>query len=103
MVLFWNTLPFIVFAIAAGVVLWARSVTVTCWTVAIAATFLFLYPKVQPSYLPKGDIQRSELPAFEPSKAEIEDRNRKPVDPEVRDARQKEQYELGSPALKRYQ
>ena len=103
MVLFWNILPAIIVALTFFVVLRAKKSKVKLWTVGIAAALLILLQMAQPSYLPKGDIQRSELPAFEPSKAQIEDRNRKPVDSEIRDARQKEQYELGSPALNRYQ
>lgn len=55
-----------------------------------------LYPKIHPSYLPKGEIQRSEVPGFEPSKAEINDRNRKPEPTEVRQSRQEKSYKEGT-------
>ena len=56
---------------------------------------LWLYTTLQPSYLPKGEIGRSEVPAFAKSTAEIEDRNRRPVPQEERRATQEEQYRTG--------
>ena len=62
---------------------------------------LFLYTKLQPSYLPKGDIERSEIPAFTvPEDAKIEDRNRAPVPQMERRAQQEEQYRNGPVFLK---
>jgi hypothetical protein len=70
------------------------------WLLGVLITFLIIYPKVQPSYMPKGDIQRTEVPGFNPSKAEIQDNNRKPVSSEIRNERQKEEYRNGLDFLK---
>lgn len=61
----------------------------------IAVLFLIIYPQIQPSYMPKGDIPRTSVPSFEASNAEIEDRNRKPVPSEVRQAEQERMYKEG--------
>ena len=54
-----------------------------------------VYAVVQPSYLPKGTVERSPVPAFTPSDAPIEDRNRKPTPIEERDQRMQEAEHKG--------
>ena len=54
-----------------------------------------VYAVVQPSYLPKGTVERSPVPAFTPSDAPIEDRNRKPTPIEERDQRMQEAVRKG--------
>ena len=89
-------LPFLVVVAAIGAVLWRKTVKAFVIAAATVVTFAIIYPKIQPSYLPKGDIQRTEVPGFEPSKAVIEDRNRKPVPSEVRQERMEAEYKQGT-------
>ncbi len=56
---------------------------------------LVLYMKAQPSYLPKGDIQRTNVPEFSESIAIIEDRNRKPATQEETRKMREDQYKKG--------
>jgi len=66
------------------------------WILAITLLVLFIYFKAQPSYLPKGQINRTALPAFEAKPdLEIEDRLSKPKDPDQRQAEQDERYRNG--------
>lgn len=66
------------------------------WIVAVTLLVLFVYFKAQPSYLPKGEIKRSQLPAFEAKPdLEIEDRLSKPKDPDQRQREQDERYRKG--------
>lgn len=69
--------------------------------ILVTALVLIIYAKAQPSYLPKGDIKRTDVPSLSSgSTAEIEDRLRKPVPSEVRNAEQERQYREGAPSLK---
>lgn len=64
--------------------------------VILLVLLILLYKKVQPSYIPKGDITRSDIPELVvPPDAVIEDRNRKPVPSEVRNKEQTEAYKNG--------
>lgn len=63
----------------------------------VAAVFMLIYNIAQPSYMPKGTVTRMANPAFEQSNAAIEDRNRKPEDPNERQARQEQSYRDGFP------
>lgn len=55
------------------------------WIAAATLALLMLYSFAQPSYLPKGEVKRSEIPLFE-QKGEIEDRNSKPKSGEAYDS-----------------
>lgn len=91
MVLFLNLLVPIFLAVV-GLIFWKSK----NWKVLIAIpVFFIIYTAAQPSYLPKGDIQRSAIPEFTPSKAEIVDNLRKPVPSEVRNAEQERKYKEG--------
>lgn len=96
MVLLLNLIPFVVIALAAASVIYFKTVKVAAIAATVVLLFAFLYPKIQPSYLPKGDIQRTTVPGFELSNAQIEDRNRKPVPSEVRQERQEQEYKKGA-------
>ena len=48
------------------------------WPSVVAVLVAVTYGFIQPSYMPKGEVKRSEIPAFEYSDAKIEDRNLKP-------------------------
>lgn len=66
------------------------------WIAAATILVLLIYFKAQPSYMPKGDIQRSSIPEFTvPADAEIEDRNRKPVPVEERRQQMREAVQRG--------
>jgi hypothetical protein len=74
MVLLLNLIPWIILFGGGYLTYRYRKV----WVFAATVVLLFLYFKAQPSYLPKGDIQRATIPEFTvPKTAEIEDRNRK--------------------------
>lgn len=91
MVLLLNLLVPIVL-IVIGTIAWKTKE----WKVLLAIpVFFLLYSAAQPSYFPKGDIQRSAVPEFEPSKAEIKDLARNPVPSEVRNEEQERKYKEG--------
>lgn len=80
------------FVIIVGFIAWKTK----NWKSLLALPFAWIiYTAAQPSYLPKGDIQRSSVPEFTPSKAEIVDKARKPVPSEVRNAEQERKYKEG--------
>lgn len=96
MVLLLNLVPFL---ICAGWLLWAakswnkskQPKTVIIFIVGLTLSLL-LYKNVQPSYLPKGEIARTEVVQEEVVDEPIEDKLLKPMSTEERDARRKEQY-----------
>ena len=47
------------------------------WIAVLTLALIIGYSFIQPSYMPKGEIKRSEIPLFE-QKGAIEDRNSKP-------------------------
>lgn len=105
MVLLINLIPLII-VLCGGFFLYrgykAGKTGGTLIAVAACTLFtLFLYFKAQPSYMPKGDIKRTEIPALSASpSAQIEDRNRQPVPQMDRRAQQEEQYREGPVFLK---
>lgn len=54
-----------------------------------------VYAVLQPSYLPKGTVERSPPPAYTGSDASIENRNRQPASIEERDQRMQEAVRKG--------
>lgn len=98
MVLLINLIPWVIVLVGGYLAYRKRKL----WIVAATIAALFLYMKAQPSYMPKGDIQRSAIPEFAvPANAEIEDRNRKSQDRmEVR-KQQEDQYREGPAFLKK--
>ena len=95
MVLLLNLIPWIIF-LSGAVLSWKVKSDKWKWVALIGTVgAMALYYKAQPSYLPKGDIQRTEVPSFEQSKAEIQDNNRKPVPSEIRNAEQERKYKEG--------
>lgn len=71
------------------------------WPIAAAASLTFLYTFFQPSYMPKGTIQRAEIPAFEQSDAQIEDRSLKPQGGSVYDAKREQKIIDGLPFIEK--
>ncbi|THU02593.1 hypothetical protein E9531_07940 [Lampropedia puyangensis] len=85
--------------ICALVALW--SIWKRQWKLLIAVCIAFaIYTVLQPSYLPKGSVPRSEVPPFPPKEAQIEDRNSRPVPIEERARQRDESIQNGLPFLR---
>lgn len=91
MILLLNLLPYLV--VAAGLLLGIKLRKV--WIFLAALALAAIYNMAQPSYAPKGTVQRSQVPAFTESSANIEDRNSKPVPGDVRDQRMRDAVHNG--------
>lgn len=91
MILLLNLLPYLV--VAAGLLLGIKLRKV--WIFLAALALAAIYNMAQPSYAPKGTVQRSQVPAFTESNASIEDRNSKPVPGDVRDQRMRDAVHNG--------
>ncbi|MDI9853860.1 hypothetical protein [Comamonas sp. 17RB] len=91
MILLLNLLPYLV--VAAGLLLGIKLRKV--WIFLAALALAAIYNMAQPSYAPKGTVQRSQVPAFTESSASIEDRNSKPVPGDVRDQRMRDAVHNG--------
>lgn len=96
MVLFLNM--FVFFVIMALFYAWWK--TKKHRYLAFAVLFLIVYPQIQPSYMPKGIVERKQIPSIEGSKLEIEDRNRKPITSEIRNSAQNDEYKKGLEFIK---
>lgn len=101
MIILLNLLPLLIFAIGCY---WAylkftrntgdsdaryKAALVPLLTTLLA---LLLYFQVQPSYVPKGKIERTSIPEFEYKKIDVKDSTLKPMSGEERDERRKSQY-----------
>jgi hypothetical protein len=91
MILLLNLLPYLV--VAAGLLLGIKLRKV--WIFLAALALAAIYNMAQPSYAPKGTVQRSQVPAFTESSASVEDRNSKPVPGDVRDQRMRDAVHNG--------
>lgn len=91
MILLLNILPWLL-ALAGAVLSFKLR---RLWVLLATVVLLAVYLAAQPSYTPKGTVQRSAVPAFSESDATIEDRNSKPVSGEERDRRMKEAVQKG--------
>lgn len=60
--------------------------------VLITVVVILTYNHFQPSYLPKGEVKRTEIVSDEVVTRPIEDNLSKPMSGEEREARRKEQY-----------
>lgn len=97
MVLLINLIPWII-VLVGGYLTWRKR---KVWIAVATIAAMLLYMKAQPSYLPKGDIQRTAVPEFVvPKAAEIEDRNRKARDQMDVRKQQEDQYREGPVFLK---
>lgn len=97
MIILLNLIPAAILAVGFYLTIRRRS-----WKIALATLVLMaLYAKFQPSYMPKGEVKRSEIPAFEVSTSKIEDRALKPVSGEERDRIMKEKVSNGLDFLKK--
>lgn len=91
MTLLINLIPLLIAAIGLGLSWKLRKL----WVAAATVATLFLYFQAQPSYMPKGQVTRSEPPAFTESEARIEDRNSKPMSGDERDQRMRDAVKQG--------
>ena len=92
MVLLINLIPMVIVLVGGFMTYKKRKL----WIAIATILALVIYFKAQPSYMPKGDIQRSEIPEFTaPTNAAIEDRNRKPVPVEERRQQMREDVQRG--------
>lgn len=90
MILLLNLIPVIIVVSGAALAWKYRS-----WKVAaVALALLAIYVKAQPSYMPKGVVERSAIPAFERA-GSVEDRLSKPVPGAERDQAMKERVQKG--------
>ena len=88
-----NLIPTVVIFI--GVVLALRFKK---WQWAVGAiVVVLLYYQFQPSYMPKGEVQRSEIPAFDRSEGAVENRISKPVPVEDRQKARDDAIKQGLP------
>ncbi len=62
------------------------------WIILAGLVVFFLYTSLQPSYLPKGEVGRTELPEFEKLDKEIKDLLSKPQSGEEYDRKRLEAY-----------
>jgi len=65
------------------------------WPSIACVMFALVYGFAQPSYMPKGEVKRSEVPVFEQSNAQLQDRNLKPKGGEHYDNVVKSKIEAG--------
>lgn len=86
-----NILPYMLAALGVFLGLRLRQ----AWLIATTIILLIVYLQVQPSYMPKGKIERSAVPELEQSEATIEDRASKPDSLGERDLRIKEAVQSG--------
>lgn len=89
MVIILNLLPFLV---SLGLIFLAYKIR-KWWPIVVMFVFLLVYKTVQPSYLPKGVVQRTQLPEFEQSPLTIQDVQRKPaLTGQERDVKMQKEY-----------
>jgi hypothetical protein len=89
MVIILNLLPFLV-SLGLGFIAYKIR---KWWPIVVMVVFVLTYKLVQPSYLPKGVVERTQLPEFEQSGLVIQDVQRKPALTGVeRDAKMQEDY-----------
>lgn len=87
MVILFNLLPLLLFV---GFVFLAYKLK-KWWLVLVGVVVAAFYFQIQPSYIPKGEVRRTELPEFEQSSKEIVNRMSKPKSGEEYDKQRKEE------------
>ena len=87
MVILFNLLPLL---ILVGFVFLAYRLK-KWWLVLVGVVAVALYFQIQPSYMPKGEVKRIELPEFEQSSKEFVDRMSKPKSGEEYDKQRQEE------------
>lgn len=87
MVILFNLLPLLLFV---GFVFLAYKLK-KWWLVLVGVVAVAFYFQIQPSYIPKGEVRRTELPEFEQSSKEIVNRMSKPKSGEEYDKQRKQE------------
>lgn len=87
MVILFNLLPLLLFV---GFVFLAYKLK-KWWLVLVGVVAVVFYFQIQPSYIPKGEVKRTELPEFEQSSKEIVNRMSKPKSGEEYDKQRKQE------------
>lgn len=87
MVILFNLLPLLLFV---GFVFLAYKLK-KWWLVLVGVVVVAFYFQIQPSYIPKGEVKRTDLPEFEQSSKEIVNRMSKPKSGEEYDKQRKEE------------
>lgn len=87
MVILFNLLPLLLFV---GFVFLAYKLK-KWWLVLVGVVVVAFYFQIQPSYIPKGEVRRTELPEFEQSSKEIVNRMSKPKSGDEYDKQRKEE------------
>lgn len=87
MVILFNLLPLLLFV---GFVFLAYKLK-KWWLVLVGVVVVAFYFQIQPSYIPKGKVKRTDLPEFEQSSKEIVNRMSKPKSGEEYDKQRKEE------------
>lgn len=70
------------------------------WPAVLGTIFLTLYFMFQPSYLPKGEIKRSDVPQFEQTEAKIGNKLLSPKSGEDYDGVRESKIKEGLPFIK---
>jgi hypothetical protein len=102
MVLLLNALPLLIVALTILLIVVfvkRNKQKYAVYSTVAMLVLMMLYMKVQPSYLPKGTVERSEIPAFEEKEGLVRDSLRKPVSTEERDVKRMEEIKKGLPFL----
>lgn len=71
------------------------------WIVLIGIGVVLVYGQLQPSYTPKGEVRRSQVPVFESSDAEIQDRQRRAQDGSAYDKKRQDSIKEGLPFIQK--
>lgn len=74
MVLLLNLIPILIFLLGA-LSFWKWK---NPWIVITTGAIIILYMMAQPSYMPKGEVKRTQVPAFETKDIEMQDRLLRP-------------------------
>lgn len=97
MVILLNLIPWVIF-LSGAVLFWtSKSDKTKVFALVGTVVLLGLYVKVQPSYIPKGDIQRTEAPKFASPEGVIKDRSPKASPLEDSRSQREEKYKNGLP------
>lgn len=100
MILLLNLIPLAILLLAAYIFYVQKTLKSRCVVVIVTVLCLYVYMAARPSYLPKGEIQRTAVPAFEYKELAPKDLQKKPLSVEEREAMQQEEYEKPLPFLK---
>lgn len=90
-----SLIPWVILILGAVLIFTAKSRKLQVIFVCGTLVALGIYSKMLPSYVYKGDVERTAIPEFSIPSGEIEDRNRKPVPQEIVRKKQYEQYKQG--------